>query len=122
MRKKGKVKSSDKVHVKWTKKREAKGIKKTRATRIKKSNYSFLLVAVGIIVLAGFILYQEFFLNGKDFELLECTTLKQGGEGGIDIVIFADSVDVANEYKDYFLGFKPFDENSEKFSFYYIIS
>ena len=50
-----------------------------------------------------------------------CKTIKDNGEGRVNIVIFADGT-TANKYADYFLSSYPMSNNKDAFNIYYIDS
>jgi len=70
-------------------------------------------VLIGLVLLAiiGALLLGRGGLEGSPGESLEiCNTIEYSGEGGTNLVFFADRKS-AERYTNFFLEFAPFDEN-----------
>lgn len=82
----------------------------------------WILISVGVIVIICAVVGLYFLKDVKKSplnELEECKTYSYGGEGGVNILFFADKKDV-KKYADEFFNFEPFNLHKNKFNFYYI--
>jgi hypothetical protein len=83
----------------------------------------YFLIIVGILVFLialSILIFSTTKSDNSPEELLEeCKIIEYNGPGKINLLFFSNKEDV-EEYKDFFLGTKPFDKNPEAFNFFYI--
>ena len=103
-----------------------------------KSLMIFFLIGLVIVLIAGFILTEQYvenkmgssadlgpIKNNSNTETLkasgleDCQILKENGPGKINVVFFANK-ELVEAYVNFFLDTSPFDKNKEAFNFYYI--
>ena len=81
---------------------------------------SGLVVSVALLIFVVWFFISEYNVDLSSKTLEECNSVKQGSEGAINIVFFADNKRDVDKYVDYFLSIAPFNKYKEKFNFFYI--
>lgn len=83
----------------------------------------YFLIIIGILVfliaLSIFFFSTAKSVNFSEDALEECKIIQYNGPGKINMLFFSSKEDV-EEYKDFLLGTKPFNENQDAFNFFYI--
>lgn len=84
-------------------------------------NKHLIAIVLAILILVGvvYVGLQKSLKSSPASNLEECKVLKDNGRGAISIVFFS-SKELAEKNMNFMTESSPFDENKDKFSFYYI--
>lgn len=80
----------------------------------------FIILIFLIAVILGYLYFQRANFGFSTVDSGECATLQYGGQGGVNVVFFANNQKEAEKYVKYFLEIEPFNNNEKKFNFYYV--